>query len=135
MPIAGGEVAVPVLRELTAQWAPHVYAVAIERVHSMPGQGVSSSFKFGQSYGTVRGFFGASFQVIHAQPSVWKGHFTLNGKDKDVARARAIERWPAMAHMLARKKDIGRADAALIGLWSAETMPSAAAPVLTLHIP
>lgn len=123
MPMAGGQIAVPLLRVLVDRIGPeNVAAVVVEAVHSMPKQGVASSFKFGQNYGTLLGYFGALFPVVHVPPTVWKTVLHLNGKDKDVARARAIERWPHQAHLLARKKDIGRADAALIALWHAETL-------------
>jgi crossover junction endodeoxyribonuclease RuvC len=122
-PVAGGAVAVPLLQDhLTAlQLTGHILGVAIEQVHSMPKQGVSTTFKFGMAYGIVLGFFGANHRVAHVQPTTWKGHFKLNGKDKDVARLRAIERWPNSSDLLKRKKDGGRADAALIGLHFAET--------------
>lgn len=121
MPLAGGEVSVPLLRDVLHGFGPHVYAVAIERVHSMPAQGVSSTFKFGVNYGVCLGVAGSLFPVVHVSPPVWKRRFRLAKDDKDDARRYAIERWPHQAHLLARKKDVGRADAALIGLYHAET--------------
>lgn len=122
MPMAGGFVAVPLLLGIVERLGRDaVVGVVVEKVNAMPGQGVTSMFKFGRSYGTVLGFFGASWPVTDVTPQVWKKHLGLIGQDKDVARARAIQRWPQMAEYLARKKDIGRADAALIALWAAET--------------
>jgi len=97
----------------------------VEQVHSMPGQGVSSTFKFGTAYGAVLGALGAlQIRTEHVTPQMWKKHHTLIGKDKDAARAKAIDRWPSMAHLFARKKDCGRADAALIALWHIERRSS-----------
>ncbi|MEL6984609.1 MAG: hypothetical protein AAFO29_19430 [Actinomycetota bacterium] len=88
--------------------------VGIEFVHSMPKQGVASSFKFGASWGLVHGYFGgAGHRVIDVRPQDWKKRFHL-GKDKEKARRLAIERWPDHAQAFARKKDAGRAEAALI---------------------
>lgn len=109
---------------------PGAYIVAVlEQVNAMPsipgangerrGMGSSSAFRFGESYGVVRGVIGAlGIGLIHALPRTWKQRMGLTGTEKDVARTSAIERWPAMAGQLARKKDIGRADALLIAAWS-----------------
>lgn len=124
MPVAGGEIAIPLLsdfmRGLHADGL-QVVSVAIERVHSMPRQGVASSFKFGRAFGTAEGFFGAIRPVVLVTPQTWKGTFTLNGKDKDEARLYAIKRWPGMAATFARIKDQDRGDAALIALHHAVT--------------
>ena len=120
MPMAGKEVAVPLLADVA--WGnEQVVGVAIERVHSMPGQGVSSSFEFGRRFGVVEGYFGARYRATLVTPPTWKASFALNGKDKDEARLYAIKRWPDRAAVFARKKDIGRADAALIALHHAQT--------------
>lgn len=105
----------------------YMYAV-IEQVSAGPGQGVSAMFRFGQADGTVRGVLGAlGIQWVEVHPSVWKRYLQLNGAEKDAARLYAIRRWPAMAKVLARKKDIGRADAALIALWAELTQQVGAA--------
>lgn len=122
MPVAANEVAVPLLNEL---YDPDEYGpwhtttesvVAVERVGSMPKQGVSSTFKFGKAYGTVLGYFGGRHRVIHVTPQQWKKTFTLGGKDKEAGRLLALERWPHMADRFGRKKDHGRAEAALIAV-------------------
>lgn len=86
----------------------------IEKVHSMPGQGVSSTFKFGRSYGALY----AAVQCVEVEihdltPQSWKKSMGLIGQGKDSARLLALEMWPE-ADIFHRKKDIGRADAALI---------------------
>lgn len=89
----------------------------IEKVGSFPGQGVSSSFRFGMGTGIIHGVIAAlGFQRIEVSPTVWKKHFRL-GSDKEQARALALKRFPAMAKHLARKLDAGRAEALLLALW------------------
>ncbi|WP_194303952.1 hypothetical protein [Chthonobacter albigriseus] len=89
----------------------------LEAVNAMPGQGVSSMFRFGQSLGTVAGVLGAcSVPVQWVTPAKWKREAGI-GADKEVGRQRAIETWPAHATTFARKKDHGRAEAALMALW------------------
>lgn len=127
MPVANGAVVVPLLNDIytTGVIPEGPYTsdpAAIEKVASMPGQGVASTFKFGQAYGTVLGALWANgHPIIHAPPGQWKKHFRLTGKPKDAARLLALEKWPHMADDFRRKKDVGRADAALIALWAQET--------------
>lgn len=99
------------------------YTLAIlEQVGAMPKQGVASTFRFGQSDGVVRGVLGAlGIGFVEVPAATWKRHLHLLGADKDAARAMAIQRFPAAAAHLARKKDVGRADAALIALWAQQT--------------
>jgi crossover junction endodeoxyribonuclease RuvC len=92
---------------------------ALEKVGARPGDGGTSAFRFGDSYGQAR----AVLQVmgvpyLRAIPAVWKRRFGLIGQDKDAARLLAIQRFPAAAFQLQRKKDNGRADALLIALWA-----------------
>jgi crossover junction endodeoxyribonuclease RuvC len=99
----------------------HITA-AVEQVSAMPGQGVSSMFRFGQADGIVRGVLGAlGIGLVEVQPVTWKKRMRLIGADKDAARTQAIQRFPSLAAPLARKKDIGRADALLIALWACLT--------------
>ena len=87
----------------------------IEAVSAMPGQGVSSMFRFGESVGVVLGVLGAlQMPVRWVTPQRWKKAAGIVGKDKDAARSLAIQLHPEVAEMLKRKKDVGRADAALI---------------------
>lgn len=91
------------------------YMVVIEDVHSMPGQGVASSFKFGRSVGAIEAVVGAlSYPHTRLTPQKWKQKMGLIGKDKDASRGMARELWPLYADKFARKKDDGRAEAALI---------------------
>ena len=86
----------------------------VEQVHSMPGQGVASTFKFGVNYGVILGVLGAwDIPVRHVTPAKWKGALGLS-KDKAASRQRAVELWPASSHLFARVKDDGRAESALI---------------------
>lgn len=87
----------------------------IEAVSAMPGQGVSSTFRFGEALGVVLGVLGAlQIPVSWASPVRWKKAAGLYGKDKDAARTLALQLHPEAGDMLTRKKDIGRADAICI---------------------
>lgn len=110
------------LRKIVAAH-PGAYVIAVlEQVNAMPNQGSSSGFRFGQSDGVVRGVLGAlGIGFIEVPPQMWKRHLRLTGCDKDAARTLAIQRFPAAAGSLARKKDVGRADALLIALWAETT--------------
>lgn len=89
----------------------------VEQVHSMPHQGVASSFDFGKSYGIVLGVLaGARVRTEHVPPHRWKKGMYLTA-DKDMARQRAIFRWPGHSELFKRKKDADRAEAALLALW------------------
>lgn len=113
-----------VVGALLTEWCSyaHVGAVGIELVGAMPGQGVSSMFKFGASAGVVHGAFGVTgHRIIDVRPMAWKkstgirtGKANPRAAQKEQARLKAIERWPDMAGCFARKKDAGRAEAALI---------------------
>lgn len=107
------------LRTLMAKHpGAYVYAV-IEAVHALPRQGSSSGFRFGQSDGMARGVIGAlRIPLIEVPPVTWKKYMRLTGQEKDAARAMAIQRYPEASAQLARKKDIGRADALLIATWA-----------------
>ena len=94
------------LDEIRAAW--------VERVHSMPKQGVASSFTFGAAYGGVATALNAlSIPVELVPPNVWKKAASL-GKDKGAARAMACRLWPSSSEWFRRVKDDGRAEAALI---------------------
>ena len=87
----------------------------IELVGAMPGQGVASMFKFGQTYGAVLATL-ATLQIPYrtVTPAVWKKAYRLIGCEKDESRARALELFPAAVDYLRLKKHHGRADALLI---------------------
>lgn len=87
----------------------------MEQVSAMNGQGVTSCFNFGESVGIIKGVLGAlQIPVLMVTPQKWKRAAWLIGKEKDAARAMAIQLHPEAADQLSRKKDIGRADAILI---------------------
>lgn len=91
--------------------------VVVEKVSAMPGQGVTSMFSFGRSFGLIEGIL-AAFEIptTYVMPSVWtKG--IGRGLGKDASRARACELYPSHQKQFARVKDDGRADAVLIGAW------------------
>lgn len=93
--------------------------VFVEDVHSMPKQGVASSFKFGFVAGAIQqAVVDAGFELVLIPPQVWKRRFNLTA-DKDASRARASELLPAHAHLWPLKKHDGRAEAALIALYGA----------------
>jgi crossover junction endodeoxyribonuclease RuvC len=118
MPVADGNVDPAGLAALLDRWSPRL--AAVERVASRPGQGVASSFKFGCGYGMVQGVIAACGIPLHlVSPSKWKKHFLLSS-DKEEARARALRLWPARADLFRRKRDHGRAEAALLARYAAE---------------
>lgn len=93
----------------------------IERVGAMPKQGVSSTFKFGVAFGMAQGVVAAMKIPMHfVTPGKWKKHFGLSA-DKEEARGRALQYWPSRADLFKRKKDHGRAEAALLAKYYAET--------------
>lgn len=91
----------------------------LELVGAMPGQGVSSMFQFGRGVGMYEGALAAlQIPVTYITPQGWqKAVNARSGKDGN--RQRAAELFPAYAHLFARKKDDGRADAALMAWWAA----------------
>ena len=91
-------------------------AVVIEHVTAMPGQGVTSMFNFGQSFGVIKGICSAlNLPVYFVRPVKWKKHFNLIGSSKDASRTKAIEMFPSFSDNMTRKKDANKADAILIG--------------------
>ena len=117
MPAISGEVDAIGLHHLLSDWTTGGTGVkvVIEQVHSMPGQGVSSTFKFGKNFGIAIGVVAAMQLPLHRiTPQKWKQQFTLTGKDKDASRGKASELWPDMAHNWRFKYLNGVSDAALI---------------------
>ena len=96
--------------------------VVIEHVTAMPGQGVTSMFNFGQSFGILKGICSAmQLPVYFVRPAKWKRYFNLINSEKDASRTRAIEIFPYFSANLSRKKDSNKADAILIASFFFET--------------
>ena len=89
--------------------------VVVEHVNAMPGQGVTSMFNFGQSFGVIKGICSAlSLPIYFVRPTKWKKHFNLIKTNKDASRTKATEIYPHISDKISRKKDSNRADAILI---------------------
>ena len=96
--------------------------VIIEQVSAMPGQGVTSMFNFGQSFGILKGICSAmQLPMYFVRPTKWKKYFNLLNSEKDASRTRAIEIFPYFSSHLSRKKDSNKADAILIASFYYET--------------
>ena len=99
--------------------------VVIEQVSAMPGQGVTSMFNFGQSFGILKGICSAmQLPVYFVRPAKWKKYFNLINSEKDASRTRAIEIFPYFSSQLSKKKDSNKADAILISSFFFETFKS-----------
>ena len=96
--------------------------VVIEQVSAMPGQGVTSMFNFGQSYGILKGICSAmQLPMFFVRPAKWKKYFNLINSQKDASRTKAIEIFPYFSTQLSKKKDSNKADAILIASFYYET--------------
>jgi len=92
--------------------------VVVEQVNAMPGQGVTSMFNFGQSFGVIKGICAAlNLPIYFVRPTKWKKYFNLIKTNKDASRTKVIEAYPEISNKLHRKKDCNRADAILIALY------------------
>ena len=97
-------------------------AVVVEHVNAMPGQGVTSMFNFGQSFGVIKGVCSAlSLPIYFVRPTKWKKHFNLIKTNKDASRTKVIQVYPEISNELSRKKDSNRADAILIARYFNDT--------------
>ena len=96
--------------------------VVIEQVSAMPGQGVTSMFNFGQSFGILKGICSAmQLPMYFVRPAKWKKYFNLINSEKDASRTKAIEIFPSFSSQLSKKKDSNKADAILIASYFFET--------------
>mgnify|MGYP001316657241 CR=1 FL=1 len=94
----------------------------IEQVSAMPGQGVTSMFNFGQSFGILKGICSAmQLPMYFVRPTKWKKYYNLINSEKDASRTRAIEIFPYFSSQLSKKKDSNKADAILIASFYYET--------------
>ena len=96
--------------------------VVVEHVTAMPGQGVTSMFNFGQSFGVIKGICSAlSLPIYFVRPTKWKKHFNLIKTNKDASRTKVIQIYPEISSKLSRKKDTNKADAILIARYFNDT--------------
>jgi crossover junction endodeoxyribonuclease RuvC len=105
--------------------------VSIEAVHSMPRQGVASTFAFGKGFGMWLGVL-AALNIPHqaVAPQTWKKIMLRDaGKEKDASRVKAMQLFPQVADQLSRKKDHGRADALLLAAWAQANVNASRAPL------
>ena len=101
---------------------PNDIKVIIEHVSAMPGQGVTSMFNFGQSFGILKGICSAmNLPMYFVRPAKWKKYFSLINASKDASRTKAIEIFPYFSVNLSKKKDANKADAILIASYFEET--------------
>ena len=97
-------------------------AVVVEQVNAMPGQGVTSMFNFGQTFGAIKGVCAAlSLPIYFVRPSKWKKHFELINSSKDASRTKVIEMYPYLSNQLSKKKDVNKSDAILIARFYSDT--------------
>ncbi len=95
--------------------------VIVEQVSAMPGQGVTSMFNFGQTFGAIKGICASlSLPIFYVRPAKWKKHFELINASKDASRTKVIEMYPSISDSLRKKKDVNKADAVLIARYFKE---------------
>tara|TARA_B100000886_G_scaffold103405_1_gene68740 strand:+ start:2850 stop:3347 length:498 start_codon:yes stop_codon:yes gene_type:complete len=98
-------------------------SVVVEQVSAMPGQGVTSMFNFGQSFGLIKGICSAmELPIYYVRPAKWKKYFSLINSEKDASRTKAIEMFPKISYKLSKKKDNNKADAILIAQYFENTI-------------
>ena len=96
--------------------------VVLEQVSAMPGQGVTSMFNFGQTFGAIKGICAAlNLPIFFVRPSKWKKYFELINSSKDSSRTKVIEMYPSLSSQLAKKKDVNKSDAVLIARYYYDT--------------
>ena len=99
--------------------------VVIEQVSAMPGQGVTSMFNFGQSFGVLKGICSAmQLPMYFVRPAKWKKYYNLINSEKDASRTKVIQIFPYISEQLSKKKDANKADAILISSFFYETYQS-----------
>ena len=119
--VNGSQIYNEILKRITKTEKQNI-RVIIEQVSAMPGQGVTSMFNFGQSFGILKGICSAmQLPMYFVRPAKWKKYFGLINSEKDASRTKAIERFPYFSAQLSKKKDINKADAILIASFYNET--------------
>jgi Holliday junction resolvasome RuvABC endonuclease subunit len=105
-----------------AKYAPSM--AYVERAQAFPAQGRSSGFSYGRAVGAIEATIAlCQIPTILTDASTWKRRLHLPGKDKEAARQKALQLFPSQHALLARKRDHGRAEAALIVVASLERAP------------
>lgn len=103
-------------------YARETCLAVVEAPGARPNQGLSSTYRFGESVGQLSGIVvGCFIPLRFVVPAVWKNLMGLS-RDKDLSRTRASEAFPDHAHLFRRKKDADRAEAALLALFGAERL-------------
>ena len=119
--VNGSQIYNEILKRINTQEKKNI-RVIIEQVSAMPGQGVTSMFNFGQSFGILKGICSAmQLPMFFVRPAKWKKYFNLINSEKDASRTRAIEIFPYFSTQLSKKKDANKADAILIASFYYET--------------
>ena len=96
-------------------------SVIVEQVSAMPGQGVTSMFNFGQTFGAIKGICASlNLPIFYVRPAKWKKHFDLINSSKDASRTKVIEMYPSISSRLSKKNDFNKADAILIARYFKE---------------
>jgi crossover junction endodeoxyribonuclease RuvC len=126
----------PVLWRTVREWAPWPHSIAgvVENVGAMPMQGLGSAANFGKTIGACEmALVAAGCTLVRVTPQTWKFGVGIAADSKadtkarkNASRARAIELFPNYAHLFARVKDDGRAEAALMAWWFVHKRPAAA---------
>ena len=119
--VNGSQIYNEILKKV-ANTEKHNVRVIIEQVSAMPGQGVTSMFNFGQSFGILKGICAAmQLPMFFVRPAKWKKYYGLINSQKDASRTRVIEMFPYYSSQLSKKKDSNKADAILIASFYHET--------------
>ncbi len=120
--VNGAQIFNEIKKRIQNESASNNIRVVIEHVTAMPGQGVTSMFNFGQSFGILKGICSAmQIPMFFVRPAKWKKYYNLINSEKDASRTRAIEIFPYFSSQLSKKKDSNKADAILIASFYHET--------------
>ena len=110
------------IKSIKNKFSNQEISVVVEQVSAMPGQGVTSMFNFGQSFGVIKGICSAmELPIYYVRPAKWKKYFNLINSEKDASRTKVIEMFPKISHKLSKKKDNNKADAILIAKYFENT--------------
>ena len=106
------------LRATRASHPGAYFSACLEKVGARPGDGGTSAFRFGEGFGKVKAVLEVlDIPFVLPVPAQWKRYYGLIGAEKDASRVLALKRFPNAEHYLQRKKDHGRAEAALLALY------------------